>query len=247
MARVVGIIPARAGSKGIPGKNFRDFAGFPLLSWIVAAAKGSAIEEVYVSTDDMKAASSAVAKGCWTQDRILPLPFSILYRPPELCQDETPDLPVFLDVIEQVGLKEDAILVHLRPTNPFVRPHEIDEVVTRLLVASPAVESVRSVRPVREHPAKMYRQDAGRLWPWDPQEHRPNDPRQLLNPAFVAAGFVDAVRVGRVLDGDMQGAHGYIIAWQAPEDRAVDLDTEADWAAAERLAAEHGWTPGHIG
>ena len=171
----------------------------------------------------------------------------ILTRPVELSQYNTPDLPVFSYVAVKLNLKDDDILVHLRPTSPFVRPQEIDEVVRQLLGAPSSVESVRSVRPARDHPAKMYREDKGRLWPWDSQEHLPNHPRQLLEPAFIAAGFVDAVRAGRILDGDMQGAHGFILAWPAPEDRTIDLDTEGDWAAAERLAKRHGWKPGQIG
>ncbi len=82
---VLAIIPARGGSKGIPRKNIRDFAGFPLIAYSIAAAKQSeSVTRVIVSTDDEEIAAVARELGA-------EVPF---LRPDELAQDETLDLPV---------------------------------------------------------------------------------------------------------------------------------------------------------
>lgn len=254
MARIVGIIPARAGSKGIPGKNFRALAGFPLLSWITAAAVQSHIHELYISTDDVTAAKTAAAPGL---AELKGSPMAILTRPVELSQDDTPDLPVFQHLARGLHLAGEDILVHLRPTSPFVCPEDINSVVGLLLKYDLPEASVRSVIPAREHPAKMYAEgmrltlETTSLVPFlGRTEHRANHSRQGLSKPFLAAGFVDALRVVNVLTGfggtgSMDGWP--ILAWPAPEDRAMDLDTEADWAAAEQLAKDNGWRPGKIG
>ena len=86
MTKILAIIPARGGSKGIPRKNIRSFAGYPLIAWSIAAAKRSSlVTRVIVSTDDEEIAAVAREWGAET-------PF---LRPAELAQDKTTDLPVF--------------------------------------------------------------------------------------------------------------------------------------------------------
>src|SRR5687767_10622517 len=86
MTEVLAIIPARGGSKGIPRKNIRLFAGYPLIAWSIAAAKRSElVTRVIVSTDDEEIAAVAREYGAET-------PF---LRPIELAQDQSTDLPVF--------------------------------------------------------------------------------------------------------------------------------------------------------
>src|SRR5215211_2217546 len=86
MTEILALIPARGGSKGIPRKNIRNFAGYPLIAWSIAAAKQSElVTRVIVSTDDEEIAAMARQYGAET-------PF---LRPAELAQDQTTDLPVF--------------------------------------------------------------------------------------------------------------------------------------------------------
>src|SRR5215204_5993395 len=86
MTEILALIPARGGSKGIPRKNIRSFAGYPLIAWSIAAAKqASSVTRIIVSTDDEEIASVAREYGAET-------PF---LRPPEISQDRTTDLPVF--------------------------------------------------------------------------------------------------------------------------------------------------------
>jgi hypothetical protein len=86
MTGILALIPARGGSKGIPRKNIRSFAGYPLIAWSISAAKQSQlVTRIIVSTDDEEIAS--VARECGAETPFL--------RPAELAQDQTTDLPVF--------------------------------------------------------------------------------------------------------------------------------------------------------
>src|SRR5215216_3574890 len=91
MTEILALIPARGGSKGIPRKNIRHFAGYPLIAWSIAAAnQASCVTRIIVSTDDEEIASVARQFGAET-------PF---LRPSELAQDQTTDLPVFEHALE---------------------------------------------------------------------------------------------------------------------------------------------------
>src|SRR5574341_398662 len=150
MTEILAIIPARGGSKGIPRKNIRDFAGYPLLAYSVAAglqAKG--VGRVIVSTEDEEIAGVAREFGAEA-------PF---LRPLELAQDDTTDLPVFRHALdwlaENEGYRPD-VVVQLRPTSP-IRPRDcVDNSITTLLAHSDA-DSVRGVVPAGQNPHKMWR------------------------------------------------------------------------------------------
>lgn len=238
------VIPARAGSKGIPGKNLKPLVGFPLVEWAVAAALKADVGPVVVTTDS-KDILLLLARS-WR--RVAPI-----QRPDELALDDVPDLPVFQHLLSVLtSVPDDAVLVHLRPTSPFVMPGEIVEVAERCAVAS---VSVRSVVVPRHHPRKMYGvapvpEGVGGAPPYTLRpyttDHAANSPRQLLGPVFAAAGFVDAVPARTIrYSHAMESAS--IVPWFAPAYRAVDLDTEADWVGAEALARSFGWRPGEVG
>src|SRR5512138_4044098 len=112
MTETLALIPARGGSKGIPRKNIRNFAGYPLIAWSIAAAKqSSCVRRVIVSTDDPEIAAVAREHGAET-------PF---LRPAELAQDNTTDLPVFEHALAWLEEKEayrPDIVIQLRPTSP---------------------------------------------------------------------------------------------------------------------------------
>src|SRR5512133_1984176 len=115
MTEIFALIPARGGSKGIPRKNIRNFAGYPLIAWSIAAAKQSQlVTRVSVSTDDEEIAAVAHELGAET-------PF---LRPAEFAQDKTTDLPVFEHALNWLEQNEDyhpEIVIQLRPTSP-IRP-----------------------------------------------------------------------------------------------------------------------------
>ncbi|MDD5469139.1 MAG: acylneuraminate cytidylyltransferase family protein, partial [Anaerolineales bacterium] len=136
MSEVLALIPARGGSKSIPRKNIRSFAGFPLIAYSIAAAQAAeTVTRVVVSTDDEEIAGIARQYGAET-------PF---LRPAEISQDGTPDLPVFQHALqwlaEQEGYQTE-IVVQLRPTSPLRRVVHID-VAVQSLVERPEADSVR--------------------------------------------------------------------------------------------------------
>src|SRR5512143_2824347 len=108
---VLALIPARGGSKGIPRKNIRPFAGHPLIAYSIAAARqADSVTRVIVSTDDDEIAAGARAEGAET-------PF---LRPPELARDDSPDLPVFRHALQWLAEKDGYhpdVVAQLRPTS----------------------------------------------------------------------------------------------------------------------------------
>lgn len=127
MTEILALIPARGGSKGIPRKNIRLFAGYPLIAWSIAAAKqAELVTRIIVSTDNEEIAEVAREYGAET-------PF---LRPPELAQDKTTDLPVFehtLKWLEGVEGYRPDIIVQLRPTSPIRPKNMVDDAIRILL------------------------------------------------------------------------------------------------------------------
>ena len=150
MTEVLAIIPARGGSKGIPRKNIRNFAGYPLLAYSIAAGlQAKSVTRVIVSTDDEEIAVVAREFGAGT-------PFM---RPVEFAQDDTTDLPVFQHALawlaEHEGYKPE-VVVQLRPTSP-IRPRDCVDSAVNTLLAHPDADSVRGVVPAGQNPHKMWR------------------------------------------------------------------------------------------
>ena len=236
---ILALIPARGQSRGISRKNARHLAGFPLVAWSILAAQKAKVDQVVVSTDDDEIGDLAHTHSA-----------EVVWRPAELATDDCPDLPVVEHALRAFDVPDDAIVVYLRPTSPFRRPEEINEVV-ELMRRRPEVSSVRSVVPATSHPQKMYA-EAGPiglpyrvLMPYLPAFHAANAPRQGLGAVYKPVGFIDAVRARWMWMGSMEGP--VIARWDAPVERAVDLDDESQWSAADGLAVLNGWAPGRCG
>jgi YrbI family 3-deoxy-D-manno-octulosonate 8-phosphate phosphatase len=234
---VLAIIPARGGSKGIPHKNIRNFAGFPLIAYSIAAAKQSeTVTRVILSTDDVEIAAVARQYGAET-------PF---IRPAELAQDNTTDLPVFQHALQwlsdQEGYRPD-VVVQLRPTSP-IRPRTILDDAVRLLLEHPEADSVRGVVPAGQNPHKM--------WRVDPVSHKMNSlltvdgitepynaPRQILPPVYWQTGHIDAIRPAVILEkGSMSGS--VILGLLIDPRYTVDIDNLYDWQRYEYLVYNGG-------
>ena len=137
--RVLGLIPARGGSKGVPGKNIKLLGGHPLLDYTARAALASrCLARVILSTDDEAIAAVGRSAG-------IEVPF---LRPGELATDQAPTLPVIQHAVrylEGQGDSFDAICL-LQPTNPFRRPEDIDACID--LLEARKADAVVSVLPV---------------------------------------------------------------------------------------------------
>lgn len=241
---ILAIIPARGGSKGIPHKNIRDFAGYPLIAYsIEAALQSELVTRVIVSTDDPKIAE--VAKQCGAD-----VPF---LRPAELAQDTTLDLPVFQHALAWLTSNEayaPDYVIQLRPTSP-VRPVGLVDEAIRLLQQHPEADSVRGVVPAGENPHKM--------WQINPENGQMknlldvpgiaepyNAPRQALPMIYWQTGHIDGIRPATILS--KHSMSGDVILPVLVDPRyTVDIDDLSDWARAEWLVYQGGLnlvTPG---
>ena len=234
---VLAIIPARGGSKGIPRKNIRNFSGFPLIAWSIAAAKQSElVTRVIVSTDDKEIADVAREWGAET-------PF---LRPAEFAQDKTTDLPVFEHALNWLAANENYhpdLVVQLRPTSP-IRPKNCVDDAVRILLQHAEAESVRGVVPAGQNPHKMWRLETGEQGPMknllevDGIAEPYNAPRQVLPAIFWQTGHIDAIRPSVILGGSMSGKTIYPLLIDPKF--TVDLDNLNDWMRAEWLVAFGG-------
>lgn len=230
---VLAVIPARGGSKGIPHKNIREFAGHPLIAYSIAAAKQSSfVTRVIVSTDDEAIAAKARELGAET-------PFM---RPAEYSGDHALDLPVFRHACEWLAENEDYhpdFVIQLRPTSP-IRPVGLIDNAIQILLDHPEADSVRGVVPAGENPYKM--------WQIDPQTGQMhgllklegvaepyNAPRQLLPRTFWQTGHIDAIRPERTfMAGDSMSGKVVFPIFIDPS-FTVDIDTPDDWIRYERV------------
>lgn len=235
--RVVAVVPARGGSKGIPRKNLVPMAGRPLIAWsVLQGLEATSVDRVIVSTDDQEIAEVARAFGA-------EVPF---LRPAELAGDLSTDLEVMRHLLDHLARNESwepEIVVHLRPTGPVRRVSDIDEVVG-LLDDDPTADAVRSVAPAHQTPYKMWRIAAdGTMEPVlrvDGLVDCQSQPRQLLPEAYWQNGYVDAFRPRAVLEhGSMWGRR---VLPFVVDTGHTDLDYPEDVEPVERalLAGEAG-------
>ena len=232
MTNVLALIPARGGSKGIPRKNIRNFAGYPLIAWSIAAAKQSElVTRIIVSTDDEEIAAVAREWGAET-------PF---LRPAEFAQDKTTDLPVFehaLKWFEDVEGYRPDIVIQLRPTSP-IRPHTMVDDAIRILLEHPDADCVRGVVPAGQNPFNMWRfngegKPLNPLLTVDGIAEPYNAPRQILPPVYWQTGHIDAIRESTI--ANKKSLTGDIIYPLVIDPKyTVDIDTLPDWAKYEAL------------
>jgi len=228
MGHVLGLVPARAGSKGVPGKNTRLLAGRPLLEYTARAARESGVlHRVVLSTDSEEIAECGRRVG-------LDVPFM---RPAALAHDETPMLPVVehaLDELRRQGW-EPEVVVLLQPTSPLRTPAHIRAAVEQL--HQTGADSVVTVVAVPQHlsPDYVMRVEDGRLRPFLPEGVRVTR-RQDARPAYVRDGTVYAFRTTTLRRfGSMYGDDCRPLVLDAGE--SLSIDSATDWAAAERALA----------
>jgi YrbI family 3-deoxy-D-manno-octulosonate 8-phosphate phosphatase len=232
MNEVLAIIPARGGSKGIPRKNIRSFAGYPLIAYSIAAGlQAKTVTRVIASTDDPEIAD--VARQCGAETPFL--------RPAEFAQDNSTDLPLFQHALqwldEHEGYKPD-VVVQLRPTSPLRQRDCVDRAVNTLL-AHPDADSVRGVVAAGQNPHKMWvlsGEDAPmkNLLSLPGLDEPYNAPRQVLPPIYWQTGHIDAIRRETILQkGSMSGERVYPLVIDARY--TVDIDNLNDWARYEAM------------
>jgi CMP-N,N'-diacetyllegionaminic acid synthase len=225
--RVLGLIPARGGSKGVPRKNIRLLGGRPLLEYTAESALAARrLSQVVLSTEDPEVAE--VGRRCG-----LEVPFM---RPVELAQDSTRSLEVVqhaLRWLEQRGDRFDAVCV-LQPTSPLRGEGEIDACIA--LLQESGADAVMTVRRVPDefNPFWTYLRDAQGCLRLCNGQTTPVSRRQELPPAFHRDGSVYVTRRDVLLD--RSSLYGNCLVGYPVDDRPwVNIDTPDDWARAEEL------------
>jgi CMP-N,N'-diacetyllegionaminic acid synthase len=227
--RVLGLVPARGGSKGVPGKNVRPLAGHTLLEYTARAARESGVlDRVILSTDSPEIAEAGRRAG-------LEVPF---IRPGALAADDTPMVPVIQHALTEVsrqGWSPD-IVVLLQPTSPLRRPDHIRDAVGMLRDTS--ADSVVTVVEVPRHlsPDYVMRIEGGRLQPFLADGARVTR-RQDARPAYSRDGTVYAFRCSTIeRTGGIYGEDCRPLLIEACD--SLSIDSPADWDEAERLLTQ---------
>jgi CMP-N,N'-diacetyllegionaminic acid synthase len=229
VSRVLAIVPARAGSKGVPGKNIRKLAGRTLLDYTALAARDSGvIDRIVLSTDSDEIADAGKRAG-------MEVPFM---RPAALAQDDTPMLPVIQHAIESLAVDGWApdVIVLLQPTSPLRRASHVRDAVTRLKETK--ADSVVSVIELPRHlsPDYVMRIDDGVLRPFLP-EGAGVTRRQDARPAYSREGTVYACwRATLERWGNIYGEQCQPLILDAAD--SLSIDSPDDWAEAERRLAQ---------
>ena len=221
--KVLGIIPARGGSKGVPRKNIRLLAGKPLIVYTIETALASHLSEVIVSTDDEEIADVARKAG-------VRVPF---LRPAELSGDAAKSIPVAQHALEFMekanGIQYDACML-LQPTAPFRTVDDINKALD--ILAGSGADSVISVQDVEAfHPARMKYLENGRLI--DPPfcEAYENQARQELRPMYIRNGAIYLTRRDVLLNDSYKGKDCRALVMST--ERSVNIDTVHDFDYAE--------------
>ena len=143
--KVLTIIPARGGSKGLPGKNIKELCGKPLIAWSIEQALASKyVDKVFVSTDSEEIAKIAKEVGA-------NVPF---LRPAELATDDSPTSDAILHVLEQLSMKGESYdyVALLEPTSPLRKSNDIDDAIS-MIVQNADTDCLVSVGEIHmEHP-----------------------------------------------------------------------------------------------
>lgn len=234
---ILAVIPARGGSKGIPRKNIKKFAGYPLIAYSIQAALNSKyVTRTIVSTDDLEIADVARSFGA-------EIPF---LRPEEFAQDTTLDFPVFENLLEILADKENYVpdfVIQLRPTSP-IRPVDLVDDAIDIILGDSEIDSVRGVVPSGQNPYKMWKIDTENGWMTGllsvegiPEPY--NSARQALPNTYWQTGHIDVIRTNVITQQkSMSGKR--IKPIHINPDFTVDIDKPSDWKRAEWLVWNSG-------
>jgi CMP-N,N'-diacetyllegionaminic acid synthase len=227
---VVGLVPARAGSKRVPNKNIRPLAGHPVIAYTIAAARDSGMfESVLVSTDSEEIARIARYYGA-------DVPF---LRPPQFATDTSPDIEWIEDVLRtlaQQGRRTDCFSI-LRPTSPFRKADTIRRAWSAFTTAE-GVDSLRAVEKCKQHPGKMWIIRGDRMFPllpigpaeqpWHSSQY-PSLPEVYVQNASLEIAWARVVFEGRTIAGNV------VMPFLTQGDEGYDVNDVADWIYAEHM------------
>lgn len=219
--RVLAVITARGGSKGLPRKSLLPIGGLPLIGWTIRAAKASLrIDRLILSSDDPDIIDAANALGC-------DAPF---VRAEHLASDVATSLDVVLDAVDRVSGYD--IVVLLQPTSPLRSSEDIDGTLDLLKDRPSAV----SVTPPDVHPWIVYQADcSGALSPYISGQDVVAARRQDMPAAWALNGAVYAADIEWLRKNRGFVRAGQTGFWPMPSAASIDIDTEQDLIEARRI------------
>ncbi|HHB2480200.1 TPA: glycosyltransferase [Bacillus cereus] len=215
--KVVAIIPARGGSKGIPRKNIRLLNGKPLISYAIEVAKKSnLIDKVVVSTDDIEIGNIATKYGA-----------EVIMRPDHISSDEVPLDPVIHYTVEKIEEELDEsydIVVTIQPTSPLLSIFTLENVIQKIIK-----ENYDTVLTGLD--------DRHLSWKLEQDEFVPNfkerKNRQYLPSEFRESGAVFATKRKCITPNNRMGEN--ITIYVVGSEESIDIDSYTDWWVAEKL------------
>lgn len=220
--KILGLVPARGGSKGVKRKNLRHLRNKSLLSWTLDCAKRSMLKDIYVTSDDSEITRAARDAGVPT-----------ISRPASLADDQAKSIDVVQHALETLHDRNFDAVMLLQPTSPFRSSEDIDEAMR--IFKTKNADSLVSVNDVGgSHPSRMRYLEDGLLKQPEYALGLEGVPRQQLNQLYILNGAIYLTRVDTIAQGSFTGEHS--IGFVMPPERSINIDTEFDLLVAEQLA-----------
>ena len=231
---MIAIIPARSGSKGVPGKNIKLLGGIPLFAFSIIAAKMMpSVSRVIVSTDSEEYAQIAIEYGA-------EVPF---LRPNEISGDKSTDFDLFLHALNWFKENENLIpeyILHLRPTTPLRNPQIMEDAVKLFFENKNLASSLRSGHSAPESPYKWFLKDENNYFKGlrdDLTPEKVNLPRQSFPSVYIPDGYIDILKSSVILDsGTLHGDK--MLVFESPF--CVEVDTKDDFEYLEFQIRKEG-------
>jgi N-acylneuraminate cytidylyltransferase len=224
--KTIAIIPARAGSQGLPGKNYKVFMGKPLVQHSMEQALAVfPMKDVVISTNCEHVL--AVAKSCGWND--------VIPRPEEIAQSHSTMREVLLHEVTAFEKKNNCTvdqLVLLQPTSPLRIPSDIQGALAKMEEGD--FEMVMSVYPCKQNPYSVVMEYNQEGFLQKVKSHLFTT-RQSTPPVYCINGAVYVIDVKSLMEKDLS-AFSRIGGFGMPENRSIDIDTDWDWYMAEKAA-----------
>lgn len=229
MEKILVLIPARSGSKGIPNKNIKDFCGKPLLAWSIEQAKNSKYIDnmkIVLSTDSVEYASIGEKYGA-------EVPF---LRPKKLSQDKSIDIEFIKHAVDYLSEWEDYnsdIILQLRPTQPCRKVQDIDKCLDIFLKNKDNYDSLRTFIESPKSPYKIYKINNDYVEPILKLEgvESINMCRQDLPKCYLHNGYIDIFNTKILENNTISGDK--ILPYIMEKEDMIDIDNLDDWEKAE--------------
>lgn len=230
--RVLALVPARRGSKGLPLKNIRPLQGKPLLAWPIEAARGSRfVDRVILSTEDPEFAEIGRAAGA-------DVPF---LRPAALASDDAPSIGFILDAIDRLEAAGDRYddLVLLEPTSPLTDSSDVDAALSSLHAGRAEADAIVGASALTTtHPAFAVRiDDMGLLRPANGSDFGQLPRRQDVEPMFALDGSLYASSID-ALRRERGFCHARTRPYLTPKWKSLEVDDLVDFVCIEALLAQ---------